>query len=499
MKIKKSIAIFLSVLMLCSVVFSTSAFAAIMSSEGFDFQRIDGTTKAEILGISSGSNLESSNSITIPSSLNNCLIIRIATNAFKDNTVLEEIILPNTITEFSDFAFNNAKALKTITIPNKLQSMGVLAFNNCTSLTNVKFETTRLSIIPRASFYGCSSLDNVIIPSSVNTIDSMAFAACVSLNRIYIPSTVSVISNDAFLYDDNLTIYGIAGSSAHVYAQNKNIPFVDMSGDKSTYLLNNWISSAEYRLSGDMSEYIPETVDKLILEYENAVAVKNDFFSTQSDIDTAVNNLSTAFKSLKLKAMPELEETVENAKKLLENSSIYTEASANDLLQAVTSAESLIQNVSATSYEVENMIVVLNEKINELELQSKADLQALVDKANELLKSDDKNYTEALITELTTAINSANSVLKNANSTDEAFKAEITNLTEVYNSIATLIKGDVNFDENIGLSDVIFILKNVIGKIEFNERSKYTADMNSDGRISVMDAIMLQKYIIESL
>ena len=191
MKVKKSIAIFLSVLMLCSVIFSTSAFAAIMSSEGFDFQRIDGTTKAEILGISSGSYLESRNSITVPSSLNNCLIIRIATNSFKDNTVLEEIILPDTITEFSDMAFSNAKALKTITIPNKLQRMGVLAFNNCTSLTNVTFKTTRLSIIPRASFYGCSSLDNVIIPSSVNTIESMAFAACVSLNTNTLISSTS--------------------------------------------------------------------------------------------------------------------------------------------------------------------------------------------------------------------------------------------------------------------------------------------------------------------
>lgn len=497
MKVKKSIAIFLSVLMLCSVIFSTSAFAAIMSSEGFDFQRIDGTTKAEILGISSGSYLESRNSITVPSSLNNCLIIRIATNSFKDNTMLEEIILPDTITEFSDMAFSNAKALKTITIPNKLQSMGVLAFNNCTSLTNVTFKTTRLSIIPRASFYGCSSLDNVIIPSSVNTIESMAFAACVSLNRIYIPSTVSVISNDAFLYDNNLTIYGVAGSSAHVYALNKNIPFVDLSGDKSTYLLNNWISSADYILKGDMTEYFPETVEKLVLEFEKALAVKNDFFSTQTDIDNAVNNLSTAVKALKLKVMPQLEETVENAKKLLENSSIYTEASVNELSKAVTSAESLINSISATSYEVENMIVALNEKMNSLMLQSKADLQELVTKANELLNSN--QYPEALITELTTALNSANAVLENVNSTDEDYKAEIPDLTEQYNSIASLKKGDVNFDSNIGLSDVIFILKKVIGKAEFNERSNYTADMNSDGRISVMDAIMLQKYIINSL
>lgn len=499
MKIKKSIAIFLSVIMLCSVIFSTSAYAAIMSSKGFDFQPVDGTTKAEIVGISSGSELESSKSITVPSSLNNFLIIRIATNAFKDNNVAEEIILPETITEFSELAFNNAKTLKTITIPNKVQSMGALAFNNCTSLTNVTFKTTRLSIIPRASYYGCSSLDNVIIPSSVNTIDSMAFAACVSLKKIYIPSTVSVINNDSFLYDDNLTIYGVAGSSAHVYAKKKNIPFVELPENKSTYLLNNWITSADYVLKGDTSEYLPETVDKLIQEYETALAVKNDFFSTQSDIDNAVNNLSTAFKALKLKAMLQLEETVENAKNLLANSDIYTPTSVNELSKAVTSAEELIQNNVSTTTQLNDMITLLNEKINSLVLKSKVDLQALIAQTDEIAKTEYYKYTEDSITALTTAINSANAVIENANSTDEAYKAEITNLTNAYNSIATLKIGDVTLDNNVGVTDVIMLLRNIVGTVDFNERNQYTADMNADGRITIFDAIMIQHQILEKV
>ena len=172
-------------------------------------------------------------------------------------------------------------------------------------------------------------------------------------------------------------------------------------------------------------------------------------------------------------------------------------ATAADIDTVAADLQNTINSISATSCEVENMIVALNEKMNSLMLQSKADLQELVTKANELLNSN--QYPEALITELTTALNSANAVLENVNSTDEDYKAEIPDLTEQYNSIASLKKGDVNFDSNIGLSDVIFILKKVIGKAEFNERSNYTADMNSDGRISVMDAIMLQKYIINSL
>ncbi|MEE1076520.1 MAG: leucine-rich repeat protein [Acutalibacteraceae bacterium] len=497
MKVKKGIAVFLSVLMLCSVVFSTSAFAAIMSSKGFEFQRIDATTKAEIVGITSGSELESSPSITIPSSLNNFLIIRIATNAFKNNTVQEEIILPDTITEISNLAFNSAKALKTITIPNKVQSMGEFAFNNCNSLTNVTFKTTRLSILPRGTFYGCTSLDNVIIPSSVNTIESMAFAGCISLNKIYIPSTVSVIGNDTFLYDDNLTIYGTAGSSAHAYAQKKNIPFVELPENKSTYLLNNWLSSAEYVLSGDMSEYIPETAEKLQQEYESALAVKNDFFSTQSDIDNAVNNLSTAFKALKLIVMPQLEEAVENAKVLLENADIYTETSVNNLSKAVTTAEEIIQNISATSTEVKNMIALLNEKMNSLVLQSKVDLQALIENASKAVDNDFYIYTEASLSALTNALANANDVFEDVNSTDEIYKNEIEKLTQAYNSLVLLTIGDSTLDTNLDISDVICILKNIVNTIEFNERQQYVSDMNEDGKITVVDAILLQRLLLD--
>ena len=497
MKIKKSIAIFLSVLMLCSVIFSTPAFAAIMSSKGFDFQPIDGTSKAEIVGIASGAETASSAKITIPSSINNFLIIRIATNAFKDNNVAEEIILPDTITELSELAFNDAKTLKTITIPNKVQMMGSLVFNNCTSLTNITFKTTRLSIIPRASFYGCKSLDNVIIPASVNTIDSMAFAACVSLKRIYIPPTVSVINNDSFLYDDNLTIYGEAGSSAHVYAQKKNIPFVHLPEDKSEYLLNNWLSSAEYVLKGDMSEYIPETAEKLQVEYERALAVKNDFFSTQSDIDNAVNNLSTAYKELKLSLMPQLVETVENAKILLANSDVYTANSVNELSKAITSAEELIKTNNQSETIINDMITLVNNKIAALVLQSKADLQALIAQYDEIVKTEYYKYTEDSITAFTTAINTANTVIENTTSTDEIYKAEINNLTQAYNSLATLKTGDVNLDNNIGVIDVIFVLRNIVGTVDFNERNQYIADMSKDGKITIFDAIMLQQYILE--
>ncbi len=496
MKVKRSIAIFLLMLMLFSTFTSTSVLAVVQSSQGIDFERLSSTT-AEIVGLTPGSQAESSPVVTIPSSLKNCLLVSVAKEAFKDNAVQEEIILPDSIGEISTMAFYNATKLKTFTFPRNVQILGDIAFAYCNSLSNVTFNTNSISILPRGLFYNCASLDNVVIPSSVNTIKDLTFANCNSLKKIYIPTTVSVIDDTAFQHSDNVTIYGTIGSTAYHYAFDRGIPFVELSTEKSIGDLNIWLTASEYRLSEDLSLYIPSTVQKLQEEYAKAIIVRDDFFSTQADIDTATANLSTAFKSLKLTAMLQLETTVANANALLENSDIYTEDSANQLYNAVTSAEVLIKNNSQSVADINEMNNLVSNKVSALILQSKVDLQALVAKADEVIKTEDYKYAETSITELTTAINNANSVLENSNSTDEAYKAEIENLTQLCNSLSPLVIGDVNYDNTVNVSDVIIVLKNLVSSSKLDQRNQYVSDMNADGKVSIIDAIMIQQVILE--
>ena len=336
-----------------------------------------------------------------------------------------------------------------------------------------------------------------MIPSSVNTIKDLTFANCNSLKKIYIPTTVSVIDDTAFQHSDNVTIYGTIGSTAYHYAFDRGIPFVELSTEKSIGDLNIWLTASEYRLGEDLSVYTASTVQKLQEEYAKAIIVRDDFFSTQADIDTATANLSTAFKSLKLTAMLQLETTVANANALLENSDIYTEDSANQLYNAVTSAEVLIKNNSQSVADINEMNNLVSDKVSALILQSKVDLQALVAQADEVIKTEDYKYAETLITELTTAINNANSVLENSNSTDEAYKAEIENLTQLYNSLSPLVIGDVNYDNTVNVSDVIIVLKNLVSSSKLDQRNQYVSDMNADGKVSIIDAIMIQQVILE--
>ena len=57
--------------------------------------------------------------------------------------------------------------------------------------------------------------------------------------------------------------------------------------------------------------------------------------------------------------------------------------------------------------------------------------------------------------------------------------------------------GDVNGDGNISVSDVIFVLKHIVGETALDEEQSLRADVNSNGSITLVDALNIQKMILE--
>ncbi|MBQ4105131.1 MAG: leucine-rich repeat protein [Clostridia bacterium] len=80
--------------------------------------------------------------------------------------------------------------------------------------------------IGESAFNGCDSLNKVIIPKNVNTIEMDAFTDCHKLESVIIPESVTFIGDDAFHNISGLTIYGYEGSYAESYALKNEIPFV---------------------------------------------------------------------------------------------------------------------------------------------------------------------------------------------------------------------------------------------------------------------------------
>ena len=231
----KFLSVLLSVLIICSVVFSTNAFAVVSAS---DFEITETTwsppysescTFKEITGFNENANPEeiSTLDLTVLSEDYDGREYIIGKEAFKDNTYIENVKLAS-----ADYTKGAIYGVPLVKI-----SEG--AFENCTSLKSVEslsslkcnmlmYVTESLEEIGSRAFKGCTSLDDFVVPSRVEKIDSEAFADCTSLKRVVIYGGVSSIADDAFKGCESLTIYGMKNSYAHEYAIRYDIPFVQI-------------------------------------------------------------------------------------------------------------------------------------------------------------------------------------------------------------------------------------------------------------------------------
>ena len=101
-------------------------------------------------------------------------------------------------------AFSSCSSLSEIVIPSSVTSIGDFAFYSCDSLSEIVIPSSVTSIGDGA-FYGCDSLSEIVIPSSVTSIGDGAFYGCDSLSEIVIPSSVTSIGDGAFYGCDSLS------------------------------------------------------------------------------------------------------------------------------------------------------------------------------------------------------------------------------------------------------------------------------------------------------
>ena len=113
------------------------------------------------------------------------------------NTLVENLILPSTVTSIGDYQFSGCSLLKSITFHNNLTTLGKGAFEDCDSLTVVEIPKG-ISDIPSIVFKECDKLTNVIMPIGIISIGSYAFYGCDNLASVILPDTLSIIGEGAF-------------------------------------------------------------------------------------------------------------------------------------------------------------------------------------------------------------------------------------------------------------------------------------------------------------
>ena len=120
-----------------------------------------------------------------------------------------------------NLAFDYRSSLQELVIPSSVTSIGYAAFNNCSSSLQLSIKSSKFELIDNSiivdilkkEVISClNNKNNIIIPSFVTSIGERAFERCSSLQELTIPSSVTSIGKRAFFGCSSLRELAIPSS-----------------------------------------------------------------------------------------------------------------------------------------------------------------------------------------------------------------------------------------------------------------------------------------------
>ncbi len=134
---------------------------------------------------------------------------------------LQSITIPATVTEIEDRAFENCRSIKSIIFGgaapaqgpahyaaasgSSLWRIGSWAFYNCHQLQNLTIPEG-VTEVGDAAFYGCAYLEDMVLPSTIQEIGDNGFALCAKLQKIHVKATTPPTIQAKTFFDVNRQI-----------------------------------------------------------------------------------------------------------------------------------------------------------------------------------------------------------------------------------------------------------------------------------------------------
>lgn len=220
---------------------------------------------------------------------------------FADCVNLKSAYLPESLGYLGTSTFYGCSSLAEVELPTNRGSftMGSGAFFNCTSLKTIELPSC-IEKIDDITFQGCSSLEEIVIPEGVDYIGSFAFYNCSSLKTVYLPACLERI-----IMSININHYGKSPFAGCTSLVNIVVPEgSNFAVDERGVLFHKekgWLIFAPANLSGSYT--IPDTVSYVWAgAFENCVNLTEIIIP--DSVDTIYNQVFHNCTSLKEITIP---------------------------------------------------------------------------------------------------------------------------------------------------------------------------------------------------
>lgn len=390
-----------------------------------------------------------------------------------------DIIIPDGVTSIMCNAFSNNSNITSIIIPDSVTDLGESVFSECTSLKYAKLGNgiTKMQGYgytgPSGVFYGCKSLETVILPDNIEYIGENAFCYCESLTNIDFPETISHIGLRAF--------------SGTAWLENQ---------DDGLVFINNIV----YEYKGEM----PENTE--IVLPENTTGISAWAFMGCKNLSAI--KLNNGLKYIERRAFSgciNLKSLIiPNSVTVFENGIVTGCASLKELKLSENTPYLSCDFLNgdfvggvANCISLESLVIPLSvKKIDRFSLGDNPNLKVLI------ILNPDCEIMEHAFSGVYVGSSDSNPIIYGyTNSTAqeyaENYNYQFVSLGESPEKEIT-VTGDINSDGEFNVSDVVLLQKYILGDETMEISDWKQADFTGDGVLDVFDLCLMKKKLIEN-
>ena len=480
-KVKRLTAVILSALMMTSAFSALPVSAATIESDtsvvsadetfksgDYEYSLLNGGTVNITYYIGSDSD------VTIPAMIDGKKVTSIGEYAFKGCTSLTSVNIPNSVTSIGEYAFKGCTSLTTINIPDGVTSIGYCTFFGCSSLSSINIPDG-VTRIGNKAFEDCSSLTSINIPDGITNIGVRAFSGCTSLTSINIPDGVTSIGVAAFNACLSLTSINIPDGVTSIGTD----AFFDCSK-----LSDVFYSSSKTEWRNISIGYDNDHLTSANIHYNTS---SDDYFETSRTEAGCTTDGVIEYKCphgyTKTGKIPAYGHNLING--------ICSRCGKNEL-ECFESAHPYEDNCDESwtinKPGAKSVSITFS---SQTEVEDGYDYIEIYDGKDNLIGS----YTgTALASQCITVTGDTVIIRLTSDSSNSYYGFSIDSIVAEPNAWSL---GDVNGDGKITILDATCIQKYIVQLEDFTDKQKEVADVNGDGTINIMDSTQIQKYIVQ--